>query len=45
MYMMGRSDVLVRLMSVLVGDDIDDCMTCRPSWLSVPLTVDSNHSL
>ena len=26
---------------VLVGDDVDDCVTCRPFWLSVPLTVDS----
>ena len=39
--MMVRSDVLVRLMLVLVCDDVDDCMTCRPSWLFVPLTVDS----
>ena len=39
--MMGQSDVLVRLMMVLVGDDVDDCVTCRPFWLSVPLTVDS----
>ena len=37
--MMGRSDVLVRLMMVLVGDDVDDCVTCQPFWLSVPLTV------
>ena len=41
MQMMGRSDVLVTLMLVLIGDDVDDCVTCRPFWLSVPLTVDS----
>ena len=41
MLMMDRSDVLVRLVLVLVGDDVDDCMTCRPSWLSALLTVDS----
>ena len=37
--MMGQSDVLVRLMMVLAGDGVDNCVTCRPSWLSVPLTV------
>ena len=39
--MMGQSDVPVRLVLVLVCNDVDDCMTCRPSWWSVPLTVDS----
>ena len=39
--MMGRIDVLMRLVLVLACDDIDCCVTCRPSRLSVPLTVDS----
>ena len=39
--MMGRSDVLMRLVLVLASDDVDGCMTGRPSRWSVSLTVDS----
>ena len=43
--MMGRIDVLMRLVLVLACDDIDCCVTGLPSCLSVPLTVDSISSL
>ena len=42
--MMGRSDVLIRLVLVLACDDIDCCVTGQPSCLSVPLTVNSISS-
>ena len=39
--MMCRGGVVMMCMSILASDDGDGWLTWRPSWLSVPLTVDS----
>ena len=38
---MGWDEVLMRLTSSLARDNVDGWSTWWPSWLSVPLTVDS----
>ena len=39
--MIDPRDVSMRLVSILADGVVDGCMSWRPSFMSVPLTVDS----